>query len=214
MTAAALKMPTRVHIPHLDNSLFKLAGAVIKLVLYVRPVARWPIAKQLRELENWDVTSTVIEGRDGGTLAEALRVLRSGRGLLVHSLRVISRSRKTIAATMQSVFDQKCVVVERDGFIYDKDNAEAALRGLLGGQPFREIDVAQHGGHNRIDDETRAKALEFWQDHGMSNASVEKQAGIPYATMRGWWQEEFPRETKRGRPEGAKDTKPRRKRKQ
>ena len=166
----------------------------MKLVHYIRETARTPIRDQRKAAEQHRENNVheVIEGYKGATFDDVLKLLRRGSGVVVHSFKILARGKLQQKERAQQIADRGAYLL----------SCELAVS--------KESRIA----HNRTPDEVRERAFEFWQRNDLTNRQVEDLAGIPYGTMRHWWQNDHPRKYARfGRPPGVKDSKPRKRRK-
>lgn len=153
----------------------------MKLVHYIRPTSRITIKVQHEAAEPYSasVIYRVTDSAKGSNFDEALRLLRKGGGLLVHSPIIIGRGAAQRRERIQSVIDKGAVVISCDT--------------ILESQPR----IA----HNRVSDEKREAAFKYWQDHSLTHKQVADLAGIPYGTMYHWWQKDYARPRREpGRP--------------
>jgi len=189
--------------PRFAEIISAMVSEMMKIIRYIRPTSRWTQAHQERETDFEDIAFTVVEGVDGLTFDNAVRMLRRGNVLLVQDLNVFARRRDTICERVRAVFSKGASIVVGSGKEFTPDQEDPLIEGIMtGGYLVKE--PKQRVAHNRIDDERRAKAFEYWQQKDLTNAQVERLSGISYQTMFKWWQAEFPREQRKGRPRSKK----------
>jgi hypothetical protein len=199
MTSMAAILSTQEHeIRNLRLLLRKLREAM-KIIRYVNPTARLTKRHQLQATDDFsNIVITITEGEDDQTIENALRLMRPRRGLLVHNVGILSRARKNIVEICERVFEKDCCIVESDGTIHTPDEADTLFSGIMLGKHLPK-GSGKHGGHNRISDAKREAAFLLWQTPSLPNDEVARLAGISYQAMYKWWNEDYPREQKRGR---------------
>lgn len=176
---------------------------LMKLIRYIRPTSRWTVAHQERATGHREIAFTIVEGRDRMSFDTVLKMLKPGNGVLVENLQAFARRRDSICDRLKAIFAKRAVVVDAKGNIYAPEHEAIIVEAVMtGGYSVKE--PKKRVAHNRIDDETRAKALELWKRKDLTNKQVSELAGVAYPTMFKWFQAEYPREQQRGRPRKRK----------
>lgn len=174
----------------------------MKLIRFIKPVARLTKKQQLEATdhlgEDNDIAITIVDGEDDRTIDNAIKILKPRNGLAVHSIGAIARKRETIANICKRVFAKGANIVESDGRIHTPDDEDSLLSGLLRDKRLPR-GSGKHGGHNKISQSKRDAAFLLWQTPSLPNDEVARLAGISYQAMYKWWNDEYPRNQKRGR---------------
>jgi|GEM_PF-5404405 len=167
----------------------------MKLIRYIRGTTRHPAARQLAATDRDGIAMTVVEGEQGRTWETALKVAKPGNGILIDSLETLGRKATTRAVRLEAARAKGVsIVIAEDDSTHSPEAIPSLITGLRSGL---KRDPNPRVAHNRIDDEARAAAFRFWQDHDLDNHAVARLAGISYAAMRRWWQAECPRPLRR-----------------
>lgn len=174
----------------------------MKLIRYVKPSARLTKKHQIEATDHLeDIGSfaiTIVDGEDGRTLENAIKILKPKNGLVVHSVGTFSRSRQSIVDACKKVFAKGANIVEADGKIHTPDDADALFSGIMLGKHLAK-GSGRHGGHNKISEAKRSAAFLLWQTNSLTNDEVAELAGISYQAMYKWWGKSHPRNQEPGR---------------
>lgn len=89
--------------------------------------------------------------------------------------------------------------------VVSPDQADVLILGMESRRRRMSDAVAEKmGAHNRVPDEDRAEALPFWLDANLSIKQLEQFTGRSISTLRRWFEADYPRPDKRGRPRKRK----------
>jgi len=167
----------------------------MKLILYIRATTRRTVAQQIEATKRKGIALTVIEGEQGRTYDTAIKVGKPGNGILLDSLETLGRKITTRIARLEAAAAKGLhIVIAEDESTHAPQQIPSLIAGLRSGvKRERPPRVA----HNRIGETGREAAFRYWQDHGIDNHAVERLAGVSYASMRRWWQKDYPRPLQR-----------------
>ncbi len=172
----------------------------MKRIRYIRPTARRPELHQANATEHLEPFAiTIVEGDQGRTFSNALKILKAENALVIQDLHTLARKRVTICDMISQVFAKGAFIETSDNTLHKPECEASLLAGIMTGGTLND-ETRERIVHNRIDDEQRALAFKYWQDKDLNNQAVARLAGISYQTMRRWWQKDYPREGQVGRP--------------
>ena len=141
------------------------------------------------------------------TLTDGARLLirqcRPGTIVAVDSLQDLAPRTDDRIAIVQQIF-AKGASIQVGDLVIGPEHVDILVLGMASRRRKSPEAAGMHGGQNRVSNEDRAKALPYWQDHGLSTKQLENFTGYAYSTLRNWFQDEYPRPDKRGRPRKRK----------
>jgi hypothetical protein len=165
----------------------------MKRIRYIRPTKRRPEAHQRAATDHLEPFAiTIVHGEQDRTFKNALKILKAGNALTIQDLHTLARRRDTICDMVSQIFAKGAFIETADGSLHKPACEASLIAGIMTGGCLT-VEQRERIVHNRIDDEKRALAFKYWQDHSLSNEAVARLAEIQYQTMRKWWQKDFPR---------------------
>lgn len=169
------------------------------------PTTRNTEAQQRRRTDHMGADETVV-----GDVELLISWCRKGRTVAIDDIKSLARRTDERVAIVRRIFEKGANIETATGLKVTPEHAEILIAGMSSSRRVLDPkDASKRGGHNKVSDEDRAEALEFWQDHNLSVDQLVKYTGRSYSTLRNWFADEYPRPDKRGRPAKPK---PKRKR--
>jgi len=150
-----------------------------------------------REPED-DMRAEIVINKD---VALAIKSCRPGVVIAIDDVRGLAKRTDQRIEIIRAIFSRGGSLLTRSGVEITPAHEDLVVE-LLSSRR-RELsssEASQRGGHNRVDDEERARCLKFWNDHDLSAPQLEEYTGRSYSALRNWFAEEYPRPDKRGRP--------------
>lgn len=153
----------------------------MKLIAYIRPTARSPANGQVAALKPHAPAFTVIEGQDGRDWSTALKILKTGNGLLIEDIGTLGRRHDTRRERIEAVATKGASIVLADGSVHGPDCAPSIVAGMCAPKSD-EPRVA----HNKTPEEKLAEAERYWkqkQFKRMTNREIAEVVGLSIPTM-------------------------------
>lgn len=157
----------------------------MKLIRYIRPTSRRSTAWQRSVTERAGIALDVIEGDQGRDWNTALKMLKSGNGLLAAEPETLGRKIETRARRVQEVAAKGAWIILADGGEHSPEAAANLIDWMRAGGD-RDKPAEPRVAHNRTPDDVMIEAQRYWtqkQFSRMTNGEVAAAVGLSVPTL-------------------------------
>lgn len=194
LSAALIHVKPRMPIDEINFMPYMLR---MKYITYIRPTVRRSAALQAKQLELVESWQRIEDGDDGNTLADAIKMIRSGRALAVAEM-------GDLGSTVQDRMAIVSQVHERGGHILEAVSGRTTLDPVHAVELGARIRKTNHMTPERArematkwTDRQLEIARRLWVKPKLTGAEVAERSGIPLVTL-------YRRLGKRGTPTGPR----------
>lgn len=158
---------------------------------YVRPTKRYPLAKQLAELEPWECDEIYVDdGKNGQDIGAVVRSLRHpGDMLVVPTLDRIAGSKRGLRPWLAQLREIGVIIVEASTGRRSDNPGDVEMMVLDAiTRKGHDTETARRfgkmgGAKTKITQAQLAKAKKLWADSQITNDEIRRRTGISYRTL-------------------------------